>query len=48
MRGAIGPGQGGSSAVSPGVLGGSGEAGVSGGAGGAPVSTPLSTFGASL
>jgi len=48
MRGAIGPGQGGSSAVSVGVLGGSGESGVSGGAGGSPVSTPLSTFGASL
>ena len=48
MRGAIGPGQGGSSAVSPGVLGGSGEPGASGGGGGSPVSTPLSTFGASL
>ena len=40
MRGAIGPGQGGSSTVSPPVLGGSGEPGASGGTGGSPVSTP--------
>ena len=39
IRGAIGPGQGGSSFVSEGVLGGSGESGVSGGGGGS-VFTP--------
>ena len=34
MRGAIGPGQGGSSFVSEGVLGGDGDSGVLGGGGG--------------
>ena len=46
MRGAIGPGQGGSSAVSEGVLGGSGVCGV-GGVGGSPTSTPEVTSGGS-
>ena len=46
MRGAIGPGQGGSSAVSVGVLGGSGVWGV-GGVGGSPTSTPELTSGGS-
>ena len=46
MRGAIGPGQGGSSAVSVGVLGGSGVWGVGVG-GGSPTSTPESTSGGS-
>ena len=46
MRSAIGPGQGGSSAVSVGVLGGSGVSGVGVG-GGSPTSTPESTLGGS-
>ncbi len=46
MRGAIGPGQGGSSFVSEGVLGGSGVAGV-GAIGGSPTSTPELTSGGS-
>ena len=45
MRGAIGPGQGGSFAVSPSVLGGSGEPGAEGGVGGSPTSTPEVTSG---
>ena len=47
MRGASGPGQGGSSFVSEGVLGGSGVPGASGGTGGSPVSTPPVISGAS-
>ena len=47
MRGAIGPGQGGSFAVSPSVLGGSGEPGAEGGVGGSPTSTPEVTSGGS-
>ncbi len=46
MRGAIGPGQGGSSFVSVGVLGGSGVS-PTGAAGASPTSTPESTVGAS-
>ena len=46
MRGAIGPGQGGSSFVSVGVLGGSGVSGV-GACGGSPTSIPESISGAS-
>ncbi len=46
MRGAIGPGQGGSSFVVVGVSGGSGVSGV-GGVGGSPTSTPEVTSGGS-
>ena len=46
MRGAIGPGQGGSSFTSVGVLGGSGVCGVGVG-GGSPTSTPESISGGS-
>ena len=46
MRGAIGPGHGGSSFASVGVLGGSGVSGV-GAIGGSPTSTPEVTSGGS-
>ena len=46
MRGAMGPGHGGSSTVSAGVAGGSGVSGV-GATGGSPTSIPESISGAS-